>query len=83
MTKSDPARKPAYHPSFTVKERIAAGPKFEDDPDGFLCVACGDEGDVDATTGLCRPCWRAHRWSPTAERLNPYAATAEATRDGT
>jgi hypothetical protein len=78
MTTPDPPRKPPYHPSATVREQIAAGPKFMGEPG--ICAACGEKGPVDVTTGLERYCWRVWRWSSARERPNPYAATTEATR---
>lgn len=73
MTKPPEPPRPPIHPNPTLRAQIAAGPKFEDTPEPGLCLACGEEGDIDTDTGLCRPCWRAWRWSPTRERLNPYA----------
>lgn len=46
-------------------------------PDGFtcvqcphrfyaVCVACGEDALRDEATKLCRPCWRAWRWSEAA-----------------
>lgn len=54
----------------TVREKIAAGRKFEPevpDRDGARCV-CGDgTSPRDRISGLCVSCWRHHRWSPIAE----------------
>lgn len=85
-TKPDPPRKPPYHPNPTVREQIAAGAKFRPHDytvPGISCAACGgyNERDaacpVDATTGLGPACWAHWRWSPTAERLNPFAQNQE------
>lgn len=65
--------RPPLHPNPSLRAQIAAGPKFEDAAEDDLCIACGDDGAVDMTTGTCRPCWRAYRWSSVRERLNPYA----------
>lgn len=53
----------------TIRQQIAKGPRFivDDDAGQAVCNACPDVGDVDEATGLCRPCWRAWRWSPKRE----------------
>ena len=58
----------------TLKQSIAAGPKFESTwpGNGVMCSACGDgekdPGNVDATTGLGIRCWRAWRFSMEPKR---------------
>lgn len=58
----------------TLRERIAKGPRFDEDTpdrDGARCV-CGDGVTVrDKLTSLCRPCWRAWRWSSIREYEQP------------
>ena len=56
----------------TVREQIAGKAKF--DGEYGSCAACAQPGEppdrpivVDKSTSLCRPCWRAWRWSPVAE----------------
>lgn len=51
-----------------ARAQISAGPQFNAPPANTLCAACGELGDCDLTTGLCRCCWRAWRWSPIRER---------------
>lgn len=51
----------------SVRDQIAAGPRFVGALEG-TCGACADRAlAIDVATGLCRPCWRAWRWSPRRE----------------
>jgi len=72
-------------PNPSVREQIAAGPRFErdvstDEEERAGCV-CGlrsqsRDGHTyrDRLTRLCVDCWRAWRWSSVRERLNPAAS---------
>lgn len=55
----------------TLRQRIEKGAHWflRKAKDAAPCAACGDpavEG-TDGDTGLCRPCWRAWRWSAIRE----------------
>jgi hypothetical protein len=66
--------KPVVLPTPSVREQIEAGPKFEpstDERGACICWTAGKGEYYDRTTGLCRDCWRAWRWSPTRERERP------------
>jgi len=54
-------------PAPTLRELIAAGPRFEEEDLG-LCPVCGLDEFLDVASGICRPCWRVWRWSPVRER---------------
>jgi hypothetical protein len=61
-------------PIQSVREQIAAGPKFEHHADTH-CLGCQVFDSTDRVTGLCvTRCWPAWRWSPVRERLNPSAS---------
>jgi hypothetical protein len=64
------------YPAPTLKEKIAAGPRFDTGGDhnnkaGLQCVCGAGERKIDAKTGLCPPCWRVWRWSSVRERETP------------
>lgn len=69
MNKPQPKVRENRAPRPTIKELLAQGPTFQ--PEVGPCKTCVGANEVDASTGLCRSCWRVWRWSPIREREIP------------
>ncbi len=66
------------YPAVSIREHVAAGPRFQPDlgqPDSLgNCDPCGARAiTIDVVTGLCRACWRCWRWAPKREEGQPGA----------
>jgi hypothetical protein len=53
----------------SLRESIASGPRFTAyAPNDCVCASCQEtDGVLDHATNLCRPCWRAWRFSTGAK----------------
>lgn len=67
MKKDPPAPVIDRPPPLTLREQLIEGPHWFTGEIAF-CIACIELTSLDKATTLCKPCWRAWRWSPVRSR---------------